>query len=533
MVVKGKERPGARRLEAELAEKASLLASAEKKLVDLSSIIVANTTVFSRSLSFEDALKTVLEAITGLIGAEACSLLLVGETGTLFSMISLGPVGEAIQKVLKLEVGEGIAGWVFKTGEAVIVNDPYNDKRFCAKFDQEMGFETKSILCLPLMVEGETIGVAQVINKAGGFTEHDKMTATLFCNQAAVAIRNAKRYDEYKKNNELKEKENVYLRGQLRRKDDIVGESVQMKNVRSMIDKVRNSPYPVLVRGESGTGKELIAKATHYGSPRSDKPFVAINCAAIPRELLESELFGYEKGAFTGAGQRKLGIFEVANGGTLFLDEVGDMNLSSQSKILRILQEKEFQRVGGTENIKVDVRIIAATEKDLSEEIKNGNFREALYYRLNVVPIHVPPLRERKGDISLLANWFLEKSSVEVKKHFRGFSPDCLLLLNEYDWPGNIRELQNVVERLVTLTPDGEVIEADELPPEISGLFPAKTMYKYKSLGSLYAATARLEKNMILESLRATKGNKSKTASLLGISRKVLYDKIAQHNIKE
>ncbi|HHT9117396.1 MAG TPA: sigma-54-dependent transcriptional regulator [Candidatus Hypogeohydataceae bacterium YC38] len=334
---------------------------------------------------------------------------------------------------------------------------------------------------------------------------------------------------------ELKEKENVSLREELGKRarfEDIYTRDSRMKEVITQAQKASSVPYPVLVTGESGTGKELLAKAIHYNSLRVSYPLVILNCAAIPRELVESELFGHEKGAFTGAIQRKIGLFEEANQGSIFLDEIGDLSASAQAKILRVLQEKEFQRVGGAETIKVDVRVLAATNKNLPEEIKNNNFREDLFYRLNAISIHLPPLRERKGDIPLLVDYFLKKSSQEVKKRILDVSPGCMSLLEGYDWPGNIRELQNIIERLVTWAENDSIITEDYLPLELLSQ-TITAPHRYKGAGKLYQAIQALEKDTITAALKAAGGNKSKAAETLGISRPLLYKKIELYGLME
>lgn len=334
---------------------------------------------------------------------------------------------------------------------------------------------------------------------------------------------------------EKREKENVSLREELGKKarfEDLCTKDPKVKEVIVQAQKASTTPYAVLITGESGTGKELLAKAVHYNSPRAGKPFITLNCAAIPRELIESELFGYEKGAFTGAAQRKLGLFEVANQGSIFLDEIGDLGTSAQAKILRVLQEKEFQRVGGDETIKVDVRILAATNKNLAAEIKNNKFREDLFYRLNAVSIHLPPLRERRGDIPLLVDHFLKKSSLEIKKSIRGISPECMGFLERYDWPGNIRELQNVVERLVTWAEDDSIITEDYLPPEVLSQMVRSPRY-YKYSGKLYQTIHALERDMIVSALKEADGNKSKAAEILGVSRPLLYRKMELYGLAE
>ncbi len=335
---------------------------------------------------------------------------------------------------------------------------------------------------------------------------------------------------------ELREKENVNLReelGKQARFEDICTRDQKMGEVVRAAQKASTVPYPVLITGESGTGKELLAKAIHYNGPRASHPLIILNCAAIPGELVESELFGHEKGSFTGAVQKKIGLFEVAHQGSIFLDEIGDLGQSAQAKMLRVLQEKEFQRVGGAEPIKIDVRVLAATNKNLAEEIKKGNFREDLFYRLNAISIHLPPLRDRKGDIPLLVDHFLKKTSQEVKKRFTGVSQRCMRLLEEHDWPGNIRELQNVIERLVTWTENGSAITEEYLPPELLPEAALHTYSPYKSAGNLYQTVQAVEREAIASALKVSGGNKSKAAEVLGISRPLLYRKMEIYGISE
>ena len=329
-------------------------------------------------------------------------------------------------------------------------------------------------------------------------------------------------------------KENVSLREELGKKfgfESIYTQSLKMKDIFQQARKAGSAPYPVLITGESGVGKELLARAVHYSSPRADKPFVVLNCAAIPNDLIESELFGHEKGSFTGAIQMKVGLFETADQGSIFLDEIGDLGPSAQAKVLRVLQAKEFQRIGGTESITVDVKLISATNKDLKEEIKNNNFREDLFYRINAISFHLPPLRERKEDIPLLVEHFLQQSSQELKKHITDVSPACMSLLKEYSWPGNIRELKNVIERLATWAEDNSILSDDFLPPEILSALQDSPQ-KYKAAGGLYKAGRNLERDMIVEALGQARGNKSKAAETLGISRQVLYKKLELYGIE-
>jgi DNA-binding NtrC family response regulator len=307
----------------------------------------------------------------------------------------------------------------------------------------------------------------------------------------------------------------------------ILGVSPKIAAVRDLTKTVASVDSTILIEGESGTGKEVVANAIHYSSPRRDKPFIKISCAAIPETLLESELFGYEKGAFTGAFKRKPGKFELANHGTIFLDEIGDLPQSLQVKLLRVLQEREFERIGGTENIKVDVRIICATNKDLEKEVKEGRFRDDLFYRLKVIPIFLPSLRERKEDIPLLANHFIKAYSKKMNKKVTRFSDDAMDCLMDYNFPGNVRELENIVERTIALCPN-QVVEKECLPPTVLRNPKKKPQER---LGPLQDRIVDFEKNYIFEVLKKAKGNKTKAAEILNISRKNLWEKMKKYNM--
>ena len=393
----------------------------------------------------------------------------------------------------------------------------------------------RSIMCAPLVCPQKTLGILQIESKSKDY-EFSKADLDLFtgiASQVALLIYSAELFDDLKRANERIASENKNLKKQQKVQSsfaNIIGKSEKLREVLELVKKVSNAPYSVLITGKSGSGKELIAKALHYNSSRSGQPFVVLNCAAIPRDLLESELFGYEKGAFTGATETKQGLFEVANKGTIFLDEIGDMHPHTQAKLLRVLQEKELQRIGGIKVIKIDVRVLAATNKDLKIAMSSGEFREDLFYRLNVVPIYIPPLCERKEDIPLLIAHFLESSCADVGKRVKGFAPEAVTLLLNYSWPGNVRELKNVVERIVTLAPDDSVLGVDMLPQEISNKSSVQ-LQKYKSTGTLYEAQKQLEIEMIMDALKSAEGNKSRAAELLGISRKVLYEKLETYKI--
>jgi Nif-specific regulatory protein len=323
--------------------------------------------------------------------------------------------------------------------------------------------------------------------------------------------------------------ENTHLRVELKERyefSNIIGTAGPMKQVYEQIVQVAHTNTTVLIRGESGTGKELIAHALHYNSPRSKGPFVKVSCAALPDSLIESELFGYEKGAFTGAHGRKKGRFELAEEGTLFLDEIGDINPTTQVKLLRVLQEKEFERIGGTETLRANVRLITATNKDLERAIADGQFREDLYYRLNVFTIFVPPLRERKSDLLLLADHFLQKYAKEHRRDIRRISTPAIDMLTSYHWPGNVRELENVIERAVLIC-DGAVVHGHHLPPTLQTAQASGTFTRL-SLGESIAA---YEKDLIQDALKTARGNRAKAARLLGTTERIFNYKVRKYAV--
>lgn len=348
-------------------------------------------------------------------------------------------------------------------------------------------------------------------------------------NRLESAVRNAiKNYDLERELKNLKEdirKEFSF--------DNIISADKKMQEAFRMVSKVLHNDITVLIQGESGTGKELIARAIHYNGSRKDAPFVVVNCASIPRELLESELFGHEKGAFTGAHQRKIGKFELANGGTIFLDEIGEMDIALQAKILRVIQEKEFERVGGNEIIKTDVRIISATNRDLRECVEKKLFREDLYYRLSSFPITIPPLRERRGDIVVLIDHFIKKNNEKLGKNVKGVTKKALKLLYDYDWPGNVRELENTIERCIILT-EGDYIDTDVLPPsitsgEISPVLPSNGILFDDN--SPIIPLEKLKEEAIKHALKVTDGNIVEASKKLKIGRATLYRLMEKYNI--
>ncbi|HBO84819.1 MAG: Fis family transcriptional regulator [Deltaproteobacteria bacterium GWC2_42_11] len=328
------------------------------------------------------------------------------------------------------------------------------------------------------------------------------------------------------------EEENNALRSDIKKHYNIIGKSKAIEAIRSQIERVASSNSWVLISGENGTGKELVARNIHLLSSRKDKPFVEVNCAAIPEELIESELFGHERGAFTGAVSQKTGKFELADGGSIFLDEIGDMSLRTQAKVLRVLQEQKFERVGGTQTIEVDVRVIAATNKNLLEEIQKGSFREDLYYRLNVIPFHIPPLRERREDINMFTEYYLQEFERETTKGKKEVTKDAVALIERYNWPGNVRELKNLIERLVIMTPSDIITPAD-LPSYITtDAVEEIQQITSQAKDTLKEARKDFEREFILKKLEEFGGNIAKTADAIGIERSHLYRKIKDYGIE-
>jgi transcriptional regulator with GAF, ATPase, and Fis domain len=397
-----------------------------------------------------------------------------------------------------------------------------------------LGGHLNSILAVPLWRGDDIIGLIQADNRAasGIFTEHDLERALLLAGQASLAIDNATLVQRLRVAEERARGENVYLkRKETKIKfDNIIGDSPAMKSVLAQLEKVIDTRATVCVEGETGTGKELIASAIHHQSGRADKMFVAQNCAALPENLLESELFGHKRGAFTSADSDKKGLFEIADGGTLFLDEMGEMPLTLQAKLLRVLQEGTIRPVGATSEKQVDVRIICATNRDLAQEVEKGRFRQDLYYRLMVFPIKLPPLRERREDLPALAAHFLKRYADEYRLEIPGFTQDALDALASYNWPGNIRELENEIQRLVIQAEAGHWIEITDLSPRLRKIEGTITRIAPKQ-GTLKEMMEQVERWLITEALREHGNNKTKTAVTLGITREGLHKKLAKFGV--
>ncbi|MCP4627660.1 MAG: GAF domain-containing protein [bacterium] len=419
----------------------------------------------------------------------------------------------AMQRV-KYKLGEGITGRVIETGKAVAIPKISEEPLFLDRtgYRKKKKGQENSFICVPVVKGKQVIGALSVdrqFDKDYSLKSGQKLLSVIATMVAGHVIK----LETIRLEKERLKEENRRLQNVLKDKysiGNIIGNSNKMREVYQMISQVSKSNATVLIRGESGTGKELVANSIHYNSRREKNPFIKVNCAALPATLIESELFGHEKGAFTGAIKQKIGKFEMAHKGTIFLDEIGSIDLEIQANLLRILQEKEFERVGGHRTIKTDVRIIAATNKNLEQAVEEETFRGDLYYRLNVFPIYLPPLRERKTDILLLADFFLEKYAAENSKDIKRFSTPAIDMLMEYHWPGNVRELENCIERAVLLCEEG-VIHSYHLPPTLQTGKESDTVPTL----SLEDAIANLEREMIIDALKNTRGNISNAAKIL------------------
>jgi Nif-specific regulatory protein len=428
------------------------------------------------------------------------------------------------------QVGSGILRDVMTTGEPVVVPNLEGDSGLLRRPPARRGRKASesSSICVPILLHRRPIGTLAVVFQYR--TERDFERLLKFLRVVASMVSQAVRIHRLLDAERHKlVSENAQLRQELQQRfhfSNLIGASGPMRQLYEEVARVASTNTTVLIRGESGTGKELIAQAIHLHSPRATQAFVKVNCAALPETLVESELFGHERGAFTGAQQREQGRFELANGGTIFLDEIGELSPGTQVKLLRVLQEREFERVGGTESVRVDVRVIAATNRDLEKALAESHFREDLYYRLNVFPIFIPPLRARKADVLPLADHFVEKYAREHGKRIRRISTSAIDLLSSYHWPGNVRELENTIERAVLLA-DGEVIQGYHLPPTLQTADATGTLVS----ASLESAVETFERSLIEDALKSTQGNRSRAARLLNSTDRVISYKIKKYGI--
>ena len=506
-----------------------------KELIALTEI----SEVISSTLDLETVLQKILDTLHLHLGMERGTIaLLDSETSEVAIQVACGLDLREIKRG-RYKIGEGITGKVVAAGEPIVVPNVDKEPLFLNR-TQSRDAVTKSnisFICVPIKLNDKAIGALSVdrLFKEEDSFDEDVRVLTIISSMVAQAVRI---HELVKKEKESLTTENQRLKTELKKKFhpvNIIGESKRMVDVYSSIDLVSTTKATVMLRGESGTGKELVAKAIHYHSDRSDKPFIKISCAALPETLLESELFGYEKGAFTGAGGMKKGRFELAHTGTLFLDEIGDISPATQVKLLRILQEKEFERLGGVETIRTDVRFIVATNKNLEEEVRQGKFREDLYYRLNVISVFMPALRERKEDLPLLIQHFLGKANQENNKKIKRISDEAWEYIMNYSWPGNVRELENAVERAVIMC-QTDVIGREHFPFDLqANIRPISELSNHHENGitNLPSAVEQLEKRMLVQALEKTGGNKRKAARALGLTERILGYKVKQYGIED
>jgi Nif-specific regulatory protein len=485
--------------------------------------------LLDRSIDLREEIGPILRVIARHTGMLRGTITLLNrDTGELSIEAAHGLSGEELGRG-RYKPGEGVVGKVVQTGRPVIIPAVSKEPTFLNRTGaRDLNKEEISYTCVPIKIGAEVIGAlsADRLFSEDISLDEDLRMMSIIASMIAQAVR--LRQEAQEERNRLLA-ENTRLQNELKarfRPANMIGKSNAMQQAFDQIQQVAKSDATVLIRGESGVGKELVAHAIHYNSLRATKSFIRVNCAALPESVIESEFFGHEKGAFTGAIQQRQGRFELAHGGTIFLDEIGDLTPQTQIRLLRVLQEREFERVGGSETISVDVRVIAATNRDLEEAMKDESFRQDLYYRLNVFPIHIPPLRERKTDILELANFFVEKYSKQLHKYVRRISTPAIDMLMSYHWPGNVRELENCIERAVLLTED-DVVHGHHLPPTLQTAEASDTRIK----GTLEESVDRLERELIIEALKDARGNKAKAARALGISERVMGLRVEKHNI--
>ena len=487
---------------------------------DLTLLVKVSTTVNSIREP-EELQRELLRFVFEVVPAERGAILLVGEGGEVVSEFGLDR-GEGAGRAV--EVSRTIVRQVLEEGASVLHSDLFEGSGPLSS-ESLRGARLSSLLCAPLTLFGRAVGVIYLTatDPSTHFDEEHLRLVTIISGIAAVALNNARHVEQL-------ESENSLLREESRVEHGMVGESEAMRRVYQFIARVAATDSTVLIRGESGTGKELAAQALHQNSARRERPLVAINCAALTETLLESELFGHERGAFTGALTQKKGRLEVADGGTLFLDEVGELAPVSQAKLLRVLQQREFERVGGTRTIRVDVRVVAATNRNLEEAVRAGAFRQDLYYRLNVVSFEMPALRERREDIPLLASYFAAKYAAKFKRKVTGLSPEARACLSSYDWPGNVRELENAVERAVVLGSTERVLPED-LPENVLEAEP-QTGPAPAAVTRYHDALREAKKQLILRALELSGGSFTEAARALGVHPNYLHRLIRNLNLR-
>jgi Nif-specific regulatory protein len=493
------------------------------------SILIEINQAVSRNLDLTDSLQATLQILENSYNIKSGAIFLKNEDGKSLHMAASIGYRSDVAKT-KYKPGEGLTGRIVETGKPIVVPQVSKEPLFLnrmsswdSKRDKEQTF-----FGMPIVLDYKCLG-ALIVNLSHNPKRDYENTQKFLILVASALLQPIRVKHVIETERQKLLDENVVLKQKLQEEfsfHNIIGNSHEMRDVYEQVARVARSNTTILLRGESGTGKELIAEAIHYNSLRSEKPFIRVNCAAIPENLIESEFFGHEKGAFTDAVTQKKGRFELADEGTIFLDEVGDLSAMTQVKLLRVLQEQEFERVGGTETIKVDTRVIAAANSDLEKLMEQNKFREDLYYRLNVFSIFLPPLRDRKTDINLLADHFMLKYGRQNNKAVRRISTPAIDMLMRYHWPGNVRELENCIERAVLVCED-QVIHSYHLPPTLQTAESSDTMSKL----SLDDAVASYEKELIQDALKSTKGNAAKTARLLDSTVRIIGYKIKKYNI--
>ncbi|MBW2589929.1 MAG: sigma 54-interacting transcriptional regulator [Deltaproteobacteria bacterium] len=522
--------------------------------------------IITSEIDYDILFDVIIKQTNKVMGVERCSIFLLDEKGEMLNAFASAGVGGLAIQVPK---SRGIAGWVFNNREPAVVNNVYEDTRFYPEIDKKSGLRTNNVLCVPLINrKNECIGALEIVNKnSGEFTNDDREVLMHLSNYVAIALENARLFaeleeqtnsliktnlkleqeidhrqkaeaqlDKYRQQLEEKvEKQNAELQQSQKAMADLkrdlkmthrfrnmIGKSDSMQDIYALIKELADVSATVLVTGESGSGKELVVEALHTSGQRQDRPFVKVNCSALSESVLESELFGHVKGAFTGADKDTIGRFQKAANGTILLDEIGDVSQHFQKRLLRVLQEHEFERLGDTTTLRMNARVIAATNQDLLEKVRRKEFREDLYYRLKVVEIKVPPLRERKEDIPLLIKHFLGVFNKELDKKIKEVSAEVLKILMDYHWPGNVRELRNTLEHISILC-KGEKITENDLPADFAG--------RRLSNRKPFEASS-YKKESILQALEKAKWNKTRAAQLLKISRRTLYRKLNEYKIE-
>lgn len=479
------------------------------------------------------SLPRALEILAEAFGALNGAILLADEEGKCLRIEASQGLSRQAAERAHYKAGEGINGRVLVSGKAVVLPQASQEPLFLDRTgvlkEQKRKQVELSFFCVPVFLDQRTVGTLCLTVPYNRHRDYDRDTKQLqiAASMVGLAMKVAKLVAA---DRQRLVEENQQLRLELRERYDLrhlIGHSHAMQRVYEAVAQAAPSSTTVLIRGESGTGKELVAHALHYNSPRAEKPFIKVSCGALPENLIESELFGYEPGAFTDARHQKKGRFELAHGGTLFLDEVGELSSATQVKLLRVLQEREFERLGGVSPVKVDVRLIAATHRDLETAVRAGTFREDLYYRLHVFELFMPPLRERQADILLLADHFVEKISAAQGKDVRRISTSAIDMLVAYHWPGNVRELENAIERAI-LVSEGGVIHAHHLPPSLQTAEVSGTL----SRAGLGDAVAAFERDLLQDALKSARGNRSRAARLLQTTERILNYKVQKYGLE-